>query len=68
MKKMIVEGMTCGHCKMRVEKALMALECVNEASVDLETGVVVIEETEIFEKQKIIDAVESAGYEVVSLD
>jgi copper chaperone CopZ len=68
MKKMVVKGMTCGHCKMRVEKALMALEFVKEVSVDLEKGIVILEETDSFERQKVIDAVENAGYDVVTLD
>ena len=34
-KKMIIEGMSCGHCSARVEKALNALEGVS-AKVDLE--------------------------------
>ena len=34
-KTMIVEGMSCGHCSARVEKALNALEGV-KATVDLE--------------------------------
>ncbi|MDK2893158.1 copper ion binding protein [Methanohalophilus sp.] len=33
-----VKGMSCGHCKMAVEKALMAVEGVESASVDLEKG------------------------------
>lgn len=33
-----VEGMTCGHCKARVEKTLGALDGVSEIVVDLEDG------------------------------
>ena len=31
-----VEGMTCNHCKMNVEKAALNLEFVKEAVVDLD--------------------------------
>ena len=30
-----VEGMSCNHCKMAVEKALLNLEGVDSATVDL---------------------------------
>ncbi len=33
-----VKGMSCGHCKIAVEKALMGIEGVETASVDLDEG------------------------------
>lgn len=37
MKKvMIVDGMSCNHCKMRVEQALEKIAGVEKAEVDLE--------------------------------
>lgn len=33
-----VEGMTCNHCRMTVEKNISALEGVEEVNVDLNTG------------------------------
>ena len=37
MEKVItVEGMMCAHCQMHVQKALAAVEGVQEANVDLE--------------------------------
>lgn len=40
MKKesMKVEGMTCNHCKMRVEKALKAIDGVHDTMVSLQDG------------------------------
>jgi len=35
-----VEGMSCGHCRAAVEKALSAVTGVTAASVDLTNGVV----------------------------
>ena len=35
-KKMLIEGMKCEHCKMRVEKALAEITGVTKAAVDLE--------------------------------
>lgn len=59
-----VKGMSCGHCKMAVEKALIAVEGVESASVDLEEGKAYIEydpsKTSVESMKK---AVVDAGYE-----
>ena len=34
--KVKIEGMSCNHCKMRVEKALKQVQGVDEVQVDLE--------------------------------
>ncbi|MDW7652324.1 MAG: copper ion binding protein [Bacillota bacterium] len=33
-----VAGMSCNHCKMKIEKALKTLDGVEDASVNLEKG------------------------------
>lgn len=33
-----VEGMSCGHCKMRVEKAALSIPGVTAAAADLREG------------------------------
>ena len=38
-----IEGMTCNHCKMRVEKALNEVEGVTGVNVDLEGKKAVVE-------------------------
>lgn len=35
-RKIIIEGMMCGHCKAAVEKALSGIEEVKSFSVNLE--------------------------------
>ena len=35
---MKIEGMSCGHCKIRVEDAVSALDTVDTAVVDLDKG------------------------------
>lgn len=37
MTKIQIKGMTCNHCKMRVEKALKQAGC-GKVKVELETG------------------------------
>ena len=60
-EKIIVEGMSCQHCKNNVEKAALAIEGVTEAEVNLETKelrVTFSDQTEIITavKQAVIDS------------
>ena len=66
-KTMIVEGMSCGHCTARVEKALNALPGV-KAQVDLATKTATIETAGQVSDDALKAAVTDAGYEVSSLD
>lgn len=38
-----VKGMTCGHCEMRVKKALEAVSGVKSAKPDHKKGIVVVD-------------------------
>jgi copper chaperone len=61
-----VEGMSCGHCQMRVKKAVEAVEGVKSADVSLQNKEVVLEYDEgktNLEKAKA--AIKEAGYEPV---
>ncbi len=57
-----IEGMTCMHCKMSVEKALKNVEGVESASVDLLRKEAII--TGSVARNILIKAVEDAGYSV----
>lgn len=58
-----VEGMTCGHCQMHVEKALSGLKGVKKATADLgkRTATVIFEPGSVTREQ-MVKAVEEAGY------
>ena len=58
-----IEGMSCGHCKAAVEKALKAVAGVENAVVDLEKKQAVVTGNAAMEAMR--EAVEDAGYEVV---
>lgn len=58
-----IEGMSCGHCKMAVEKALQAVPGVVSASVDLERKEALVEGNA--DRDALAKAVEDAGFEVV---
>lgn len=65
IKTLKVEGMSCGHCKARVEKALNAVEGVENASVNLETKEVTIKLNKDINDETLISAVTDEGYEVI---
>lgn len=67
MKKvLVVEGMACGHCKANVEKALMGVEGVAEAVVDLEKKEALVTLAQDVSDETLTGVVTEAGYTVVS--
>ncbi len=69
MKKvLVIEGMSCMHCKARVEKALKAVSGVSDASVDLEKKTAVVTSDTSLDGSVLKKAVEDAGYEVLSVE
>ena len=65
-KTMKIEGMSCGHCSARVEKALNAIDGVS-ATVNLEEKIASIALQKEVSDDVLRKAVEDAGYEVVSI-
>lgn len=65
-RQLLVQGMSCGHCKMAVSGALKNLDGVSSVAVDLASGKVDVayDEGKVgFEQMKA--AVEDQGYDVV---
>ena len=66
MEKIIyVDGMSCGHCTARVEKALKALPGVKNAVASLTDKNVTVSLEEPVETSILIRAIKDAGYEPV---
>ena len=65
-KKMIIEGMSCGHCSARVEKALNALDGVS-AKVDLAAKCAAITLSAPVADEVLKAAVTDAGYDVIEI-
>ncbi|NLB17961.1 MAG: heavy-metal-associated domain-containing protein [Syntrophomonadaceae bacterium] len=57
-----IEGMTCNHCKMAVEKALKGVPGVDDVKVDLAKKEAVV--TGSPEWAAMVKAVNEAGYKV----
>ncbi|MCI8336293.1 MAG: heavy metal translocating P-type ATPase [Peptococcaceae bacterium] len=67
MKKiMTIEGMSCGHCSARVEKALNALSGVT-AEVNLEAKQATITMEQEYTDDVLKQAVEEQGYTVIAI-
>lgn len=59
-----VEGMSCGHCVMRVKKAIEGVQGVNKVDVNLDNKQAVVEFDEgKTDVEKIKAAVRDTGYE-----
>lgn len=60
--ELTIEGMTCASCVARVEKALLKVEGVNEAQVNLATETAWVKASHV-QIPALIAAVEKAGYQ-----
>lgn len=63
--ELAVRGMSCGHCEMRVKKALTAVPGVLDASASHEKAqaVVTVEPGQAVPVEALVAAVQAAGYE-----
>ncbi len=59
-----IEGMTCMHCKMSVEKALKGIPGVASAQVDLAAKQAVVAGSA--DRDAMAKAVQAAGFKVVA--
>lgn len=66
-KKVLIEGMSCGHCVKHVKEALSELEGVSGVDVNLETKTAVIEAEAQVSDEAIKAAIDDVGYDVVEI-
>lgn len=66
-KVMTIEGMMCGHCTGRVQKALEAVEGVSSAAMNLEAKTATLELTGEVSDETLTAAVTEAGYQVTGI-
>lgn len=63
-----VVGMSCEHCRCRVQRALEEVEGVTSAAIDLETGTAHVEtEVGATTRENLVAKVEEVGYAVGDL-
>lgn len=61
-----VRGMTCDHCAGSVTAEITKIPGVTEVKVDVPTGRVTVESDRAVPVEAVTEAVEEAGYEVVT--
>jgi copper chaperone len=66
-KKILIEGMSCGHCVKHVNNALSEVEGVTNIEVNLEGKYALVEAAGV-DNGALKFAIEDAGYDVVSIE
>lgn len=59
-KTFIINGMSCNHCRMSAEKAILSVKGVTSASVDLGSKQAIVEGE--FSTEDVCKAVEEIGF------
>lgn len=67
-KKLFIEGMSCGHCAAHVEEALKEVDGIKSVKVTLKDKNAVIELTHDVDDEKLKEAIDEAGYELVRIE
>ena len=67
-KKILVEGMSCGHCVNHVKEALSELNGVTSVDVNLASKTAVLEASVDVKDEDIKFAIDDAGYEVAGIE
>ena len=67
-KKMVIEGMMCGHCSGRVKKVLEEIPQVEEAVVSHEEGTAIVTLKEEVSNEVLKSIVEAQDYKVISIE
>lgn len=61
-----VEGMSCHHCEMTVEKALLEVAGIKTAKADHATKSVEIQYKDKLDLNSVKEKIEKAGYRLIS--
>lgn len=67
VKEVSIEGMSCNHCKMSVEKAVGSIEGVTNVEVSLENKNAIVKSNVELDEDKIKNAIEEEGFKVVDI-
>lgn len=67
-KKILIDGMSCGHCVNHVKEALSELNGVISVDVNLKEKYAILEINTAIKDEDIKLAIDDAGYEVVGIE
>lgn len=65
-KKILIEGMSCGHCVSHVEEALEKINGVSNIKVSLEEKYAIVY-TDV-NNEVLKEAIEEEGYDVIEIE
>lgn len=69
MKKTIfIEGMSCNHCKMRVENTLKELDGVTDVVVQLDNKLAEVELSTEITNEVLTEAIDDIGFDVTKIE
>jgi copper chaperone len=66
--KLEIDGMSCSHCRMRVEKALKAVDGVEEVIVNLDNGTAEVSSAKEIEENLLREIIDDAGYALKGIE
>ncbi|MCD8501140.1 MAG: heavy-metal-associated domain-containing protein [Bacillaceae bacterium] len=66
-KKIVIEGMSCGHCVSHVNEALKGISGVESAEVNLAEKNAVVELANEVSNDTLKATIDEAGYKVVEI-
>lgn len=67
VKKVFIDGMSCGHCAARIEKSLATLDGVSSVKVNLAGKFAEIETAKELDEGAVNSAIDNAGYQLVNI-
>jgi copper chaperone CopZ len=67
LKKVFIDGMSCGHCAARIEKSLAGLDGVTSVKVNLTGKFAEIDTSKDLDESKVLGAIDAAGYSLVKI-
>ncbi|MGI6451473.1 MAG: heavy-metal-associated domain-containing protein [Desulfitobacteriia bacterium] len=67
-KKILIEGMNCGHCVKHVTEALKELNGVTGVDVNLDSKTAVVEASAGIDDEEIKFTIDDVGYKVVGIE
>jgi copper chaperone CopZ len=67
LKKVFIDGMSCGHCAARIEKSLSELDGVSKVKVNLTGKFAEIDTSKDLDEVRVLAAIDGAGYSLVKI-
>jgi copper chaperone len=67
-KKVLIEGMSCGHCVNHVKEALSEFNGVTNVDVNLDGKYAILEATGEVKDEELKTAINEVGYKVIGIE